>query len=258
MPQITHLSESSPNFTPHTTLLDKPYLFETTQVKGCVFYLSPEKGLGGDSFIVYGEDHLSVGLLADMQGHGQTGRDKWLRYPDTLEQLISEVRHSDDDCAVITYLQKLDSILNPVENAIALTLMNYRKNGLIGYINCGENTIVFQKNDGKLKTPAHTSPKLGYNKLIQYSIDKSNQFLLKKQPIKKHNRIFIFSDGVTDLLSNHTSDDNLIMDRLKNILQKKESLEENMCKINEYLHRKIFGNPRIIHDDYTILAVEIK
>jgi len=76
MKREIYLSDIKKNFQPHKSLLDTPIFFETSVIKGCIFYLSPSKNKGGDVFIVRSDDCLTISLLGDMTGHGGKAREK--------------------------------------------------------------------------------------------------------------------------------------------------------------------------------------
>ena len=254
-----YLSERQPTFQAHKTLLDNPFYFENSFAIGCIFYLSPDGQLGGDTFLIQEGNSVVVSLLGDMEGHGALSRKKLTPILQDLEKMVSIASQKRfNSTKIIRLLSELDEKTG-FDNPLTISLVRLSSNGVINYLNEGENELLIYKG-GQL---AYRSLDISHGKVgwLNLTVGSKEEIIQNVTPCKdklmKGDKILICSDGVFE----YTPDSNLKQGRLENVgrlLTLNKPLTEIVKEINRTaeseLRRNSLDNPV---DDYTIVGLEV-
>ncbi|MBN2142223.1 SpoIIE family protein phosphatase [Candidatus Woesearchaeota archaeon] len=253
------ITETQGGFKPQTSMLDAPYMFETSIVKGAVFYLPFNGDLGADTFVIRAKDSVSVSLVGDMQGHGSEDRKKILPFLHDLEhlsQLAVSSEYNIDNFVkeIISMDQKADCTSMDL---FSLSFVRVLSDGSICYLNEGENRIIIYS-DGKL---CDNSEELSHGKigLLKLTMGSVNQILNVLRPykmnLKSGDRVFLCSDGVIGF--SEGSDEEQRLSYVHGKMAASLSLQDIIQDINKQAYSDL-SRGYSLADDYSLIGIELK
>ena len=253
-----YISEQAGEFKPHTNLLDDPFIFETPYVKGCIYYLAAEGGLGGDSFIIKGDDSLTVSLLADMAGEGVKGRKKIQRFLDYFERIVERGLESTFEKKMIYQdFINLDQKVDP-DALLALSFVRTELNKRIYYSNHGENTILVCKNGETQNYSELPEWKIGLFKFMPDQEELARKTSVCSADLSSGDRVLLCTDGVLEYFGDFSAREKRISSLMSG-LSSGQSLEEFIREINISTNADLHNRKRTrVADDYTIICVEMR
>ena len=259
MKEEIYISERQKNFKIHKSLSDEPINFETSKVRGSIFYLPLGGELSGDTFIIRADDYLTVSIVEDIAGHGAKGRERLLPFIDNLERIsytASVRRFKIKD--FVYEISKLDGKLD-FDHLLALSFVRIMPDNIIYYLNEGENQLVICKK-GRIYNP---SSEISHGKIgILHEIMSEGEIMQKVVPSKEKlssgDKILISTDGIFDYME----DANFIPKRkeeVERIFSLPLTLTEIITKINESAENELKNKGKELPpDDYTIIGLELK
>jgi serine phosphatase RsbU (regulator of sigma subunit) len=256
MKELVYLFDDSSDFKPQTSLLDAPFSFETAFLRVCIFYLSHDGSLGGDSFVIKSGDKLAISLLSDMTGHGAIGRNNISPHLSDLKEIV-EAGYAQNDAELKRNLIQLDSKLN-VEMPISLSFLRILRNGIIHYLNVGENMLLIKKYKTIIDKSEYPGGKMGfYSNLFGNNINLSDVFIPKEEMLNSGDRIIMFSDGVLEYLPEAECSKKSLLS-LKKVFSTSKPLENCLKNVNSFAASNIHKANVKMNDDYTLIALELK
>jgi hypothetical protein len=244
------------NFRCQRSLKDNPFAFETLYVKGVIFYLSKNGAPNGDAFAIKSNDLLTVSLVEDMQGHGDSARKRLNNYVFDLEKITDSAVNNKQ---YILDVLRLDEKISYTQDYLALSLVVLKNNGELECLNGGENIVIIRKNgEILLLGPESNCGKIGILDLLYGSENKYFSVVPFKDKLYNGDRIFLCSDGVIELVTEVELSDQ-IKSNIMNELKKNSSLEDMIKNININNFNTLRKFDRIMPiDDYTIVCLELK
>ena len=209
-------------------------------------FMEPAKEVGGDFYDFFKLDskHISF-LVADVSGKGVPAA-LFAMVNQTLFRSLSSAL-SLSTAEIVTKINERCSKNN--DNCMFITLfygiLNV-KTGEFTFTNAGHNPPVLMRSDGKCEI-------LPLTKGVPVGISEEEKYIEKKVTLKTQDTLFIYTDGVTEMMNRSREEYgiNRLVEHL--IMQSNEKLP-SLCN---YVHKKVFefaeGTPQF--DDFTYLSI---
>ncbi len=232
--------------------------FETAGVNGIVFSKSAAGETGGDLYFlsVCDGNIMTRVLLGDVAGHGEKISHISKYFYDSLTQMKNNFNNSD-------FLHELNQMMTleiDVKKATTVALISFFKTDRsFSYCYAGHPPSFFiKRNEEKSEWKKALLPKTKAISNLPVGLIRNLEFKEEKIQLEKGDRIFIYSDGVTETPVNGNHLDMFNDDNLKRILDLKKDAALEEIKDSLLAELRSFSNSDLEHDDITFIALEAK
>ncbi|MDR3291270.1 MAG: PP2C family protein-serine/threonine phosphatase [Methanobrevibacter sp.] len=206
----------------------------------------PAKEIGGDfyDFFLIDEDHLAI-VIGDVSGKG---------VPAALFMVISKVlikNQSKNEKKLNGIFEKVNNVLadNNSESMFLTAWLGVLKisTGKLNFVNAGHEFPYLKHADGEIEMlESSRGFVLGGMEGMKYSINKIQ--------LKKGDKIFLYTDGVTDAMNN--KEEFFTHDRLINVLKNDVTIKDTLKLVKSRID--VFSSDEEQFDDITMLICEYK
>ena len=240
------------NFKPQNSLLDEPFNFHNDYLEGCIFYLSQDGGLGGNSFILDNNDYLTIFLMGDMAGHGKTARESIKPHSSSLEEIADlAASYNFNEKIFAEKILSLDRVIDPM-SMIAFTMVRVFPDGYTNFFNIGENAVYLRNENGVRKLELQKG-KLGLFKLIPHDA----AFELHTIKLGINDMVLVGTDGVVEYTASHKVYE-ARHENITEVLKEDLHLYEIAKLINEDANNYLKSAGLDMYDDYTFLLFKMR
>lgn len=232
--------------------------FETAGVTGIVYSKSADGESGGDLYFlsVCDGDIMTRILLGDVAGHGDKLSHVSKHFTDSLQLMKNNFNNSE-------FLFELNQTMTrelDIKKATTVALVSFfRLDQMFSYCYAGHPPSFFiKRKELNSEWKKALLPKRKTIGNLPVGIIRNLEFTEERMKLETGDRIFLYSDGVTETPLQGNRLEMFDDDNLKRFLDRVKDEELGKIKDSLLLELKKFSNSDLDHDDITFIALEVK